>query len=133
MQSDITASIKLVNNDSSEIGMASNENRAQIESGSPVTFSQYEVNVNAKLLEGEVNWQMGEQESLILGLSYELRQEQGDYFATGYTKTQLHQSVKQFDYFVREDSQDKINQGAYIQYYHLLTDFWGIHLTAGLR
>ena len=134
--SQVNASIKLVNNDSSETGLSSNENREQVTNGATVTYSQYRVKVNAQLLEGELNWQIAQQQSLILGASYEERQEQGDYFATGFTESNLHMSPEHLEdvgYFPRPDSAVKTNQGVYLQYYDLLTDLADIHLTVGVR
>ncbi|PKG84681.1 hypothetical protein CXF85_07925 [Colwellia sp. 75C3] len=133
---EVSASIKLVNNDSTEQGASSNENRDQISQGDPVTYSRYRVKVNAKLVEGEINWQIAQQQSLIFGASIEERQEQGDFFATGFTKSNLYQpadDLPDVDYFPRSDSAIKTNQGVYFQYYDLLSSFADIHLTAGIR
>lgn len=131
-----SASIKLVNNDSTEQGIFSNENRDQISQGDPVTYGRYRVKVNAKLVEGEINWQIGQQKSLIFGASIEERQEQGDYFATGFTNSNLYQpadDLTDVSYFPRSDSAIKTNQGVYLQYYDLLSNLADIHLTAGVR
>jgi outer membrane receptor for ferrienterochelin and colicins len=133
---EVNVTIKLVNNDSTEQGVSSNENRDQISQGDTVTYSRYRTKVNARLLEGEINWQLGEQQSLIFGASIEERQEQGGYFATGFTESNLYQSaddLSDVDYSLRTDSAIKTNQGVYLQYYDLLTDFYDIHLTAGVR
>ncbi len=132
----VKTSIKLVNNDSTEEGVSSNENREQVSQGVPVTYSRYKVDVNAKLVEGELNWQIAQQQSLILGASIEERQEQGDYFATGFTADNLYSgvdSLQSVEYFPRKNSAIKTNQGIYLQYYDLLTNWADIHLTAGVR
>jgi len=132
----VKGSIKLVNNDSTEEGVSSNENREQVSQGVPITYSRYKVNVNAKLIEGELNWQIAQQQSLILGASIEERQEQGDYFATGFTIDRLYSdatNLPSVEYFPRKDSAIKTNQGIYLQYYDLLTNLADIHLTAGVR
>jgi len=133
---EISASIKVVNNDSAEEGLSSNENRDQISQGDTITYSRYRVKVNAKLVEAEINWQIAQQQSVIFGASIEERQEQGDYFATGFTKNNLYQpqnNLTDVDFFPREDSAIKTNQGAYFQYYDLLSNLGDIHLTAGVR
>jgi len=132
----VSASIKLVNNDSTEEGVSSNENRDQISQGDTITYSRYRVKVNAKLVEAEINWQIAQQQSFIFGASIEERQEQGDYFATGFTKSNLYQpadNLPDVDYFPRLDSAIKTNQGVYFQYYDLLSNLYDIHLTAGIR
>jgi len=132
----VKSSIKLVNNDSTEEGVSSNENREQVNQGIPVTYSRYKVNVNAKLVEAELNWQIAQQQSLIVGASLEERQEQGDYFATGFTADNLYSGVanlQSVQYFPRQNSAIKKNQGIYLQYYDLLTNLAEIHLTAGVR
>jgi len=132
----ISASLKFVNNDSTEQGASSNENREQISQGDTITYSRYRVKVNAKLVEGEITWQIAQQQSFIFGASIEERQEQGDYFATGFTKSNLYQpadDLPDVDYFPRLDSAIKTNQGAYFQYYDLLSNFGDLHLTAGIR
>ncbi len=132
----VKMSVKLVNNDSTEEGVSSNENREQVSQGIPVTYSRYKVNVNARLVEAELNWQITQQQSLIVGASIEERQEQGDYFATGFTAENLYEGVtnlQKVEYFPRQKSAIKTNQGIYLQYYDLLTNWADIHLTAGVR
>lgn len=132
----VTSSIRLVNNDSTEEGIFSNENREQVSQGIPVTYSRYVVNVNAMLIEGELNWSIAEQQSFILGASFEERRELGDYFATGFTSPHIPLNgakLQGVEYFPRQDSATKTNQGIYLQYYDLLTDWADIHLTAGVR
>ena len=68
--------------------------------------------MNANLVEVEVNWDIAEQQSLIFGMSYEERQEQGEYFATGFTLEQLHgklsdlDNIDNIDNFPRLDSEN---------------------------
>ncbi|WP_198559800.1 TonB-dependent receptor plug domain-containing protein [Colwellia sp. 12G3] len=133
---DVNVAIKIVNNDSTEQGVSSNENRMQISQGDTVTYSRYRVKVNAQLVEGEINWHIADQQSLIFGASIEERQEQGDYFATGFNQSNLSQppyDLPSVDYFPRTDSAIKTNQGVYFQYYDLLSSLADIHLTAGIR
>jgi len=126
----LKASFKLINNDSKEQGVGTNNTREQVISGDSITFSSYLVDVNSKLAEAEVIWQMNEQQSSIFGLSYEKRQDLGGYF------------IDDFDNIKKQNTSGKINreksdyityQSAYFQYFDLLTNWWDIYLTAGIR
>jgi len=132
----LLAAIKFVNNDSREAGISSNENRTQVNQGIPISYSRYRVNVNAKLVEAELTWQIAQQQSFIIGASIEERQEKGDYIATGLTEPNLYfdpDNLHTIDYFPRQNSAIKTNQGIYFQYYDLLTNWADTHITAGIR
>jgi len=136
LSNNLHASIKLVNNDSIEEGIASNVSREQVILGDAVTYDRYRVNVNAKLMEAELNWQIAHQQSFIVGASIDQRQEQGDFFATGFTIDNLQDvqsKLTDVEYFPRSNSDKKNNQSLYFQYYDLLSDWGNIHVTAGVR
>ncbi len=128
-----SSSLKWVNNNSVEQGTATNSNREQAIDGEPITFNQYRVDVRSQLIEAEVNWQRGEHESLIAGLSVEQRQDLGGFFVGDIGVDELagngsHQAGSE-----REESDKVLYQGAYLQYYSLLSSWANVHLTAGLR
>jgi len=127
---DFKTTLKLINNDSQEQGVGTNNAREQVVFGDEVTFSAYLVDVNSKLAEAEVIWQMDEKQSSIFGLSYEKRQDLGGYFIDEFdVNNSLADSEKQ----AREKSDYIFYQSAYFQYFDLLTNWWDIYLTAGIR
>jgi len=127
------SSLKWVNNNSVEQGTATNSNREQAIDGEPITFNQYRVDVRSQLIEAELSWQMGERESLIAGLSVEQRQDLGGFFVADLSVDELAGNGSHRADSERAKSDKVLYQGAYLQYYSLLSFWENLHLTAGLR
>jgi outer membrane receptor for ferrienterochelin and colicins len=130
---DWQASVRLVNNDSDEAGTAINNTRAQIEAGDEPLFSQYSVEANARLLEAELQWQLGEQRSLLLGASLERRRDKGGFFVPDSPFEELAQTDTSAPEWQRQASDSVEYRGAFFQYHDVFPSLLDIHLTAGLR
>jgi len=130
LNNEVNFNVKLINNNSKEQGIGTNNTRAQAVAGEDISFSRYLVNVNSKLAESELIWQMGEQQTSIFGLSYEKRRDLGGYFIEDYdVNTHLANSDKN----QRAQSNYITYQSAYFQYFDLLNTWWDLYLTAGIR
>ena len=124
------ASIKLTENESDERGIATSFNRALAIKRHPILFDLYLVEVQSRQIEAELNWQMNEDSSLRLGLSTESRKDTGGYFVS---EVDISQVINPSIYISRTPSEKLRYDGAYIQYYDVLTWFGNTNLTLGLR